>query len=59
MRKVFGKLKINYGRSEMTKLLVIITCVVVLTAHWGTFKDKVNINKTVDVITNIIQKVKE
>ena len=43
----------------MTKLLVIITCVVVLTAHWGTFKDKVKINKTVDVITNIIQKVKE
>ena len=43
----------------MTKLLVIITCVVVLTAQWGTFKDKVNINKTVDVITNIIQKVKE
>ena len=43
----------------MTKLLVIITCVVVLTAQWGTFKDKVNINKTVDVITTIIQKVKE
>ena len=43
----------------MTKLLVIITCAVVLTAHWGTFKDKVNINKTVDVITNIIQQVKE
>jgi len=43
----------------MVKLLVIITCVVVLTAQWGTFKDKVNINKTVDVITNIIQKVKE
>ena len=43
----------------MVKLLVIITCVVVLTAHWGTFKDKVNINKTVDVITTIIQKVKE
>ena len=43
----------------MTKLLVIITCIVVLTAQWGTFKDKVNINKTVDVITNTIQKVKE
>jgi hypothetical protein len=43
----------------MVKLLVIITCVVVLTTQWGTFKDKVNINKTVDVITTIIQKVKE
>jgi len=43
----------------MTKLLVIITCVVVLTAHWGTFKDKVNINKVVDITTTIIQKVKE
>ena len=43
----------------MTKLLVIITCVVVLTAHWGTFKDKVNIDKMVDITTNIIQQVKE
>jgi len=43
----------------MTKLLVIITCAVVLTVHWESFKDKVNINKTVDVITNIMEEVKE
>ena len=43
----------------MTKLLVIITCIVVLTVHWGTFRDKVNINKIVDITTTIIQKVKE
>ena len=43
----------------MTKLLVIITCIVFLTVHWGTFKDKVNINKVVDITTTIIQKVKE
>ena len=42
----------------MTKLLVIITCAVVLTVHWGSFKDKVNINNTIDVITNIMEKVK-
>ena len=58
MNEVFGKPN-NYEWGEMTKLLIIITCIVVLTVHWGTFKDKVNINKTVDVITNIIQKVKE
>ena len=43
----------------MTNVLVIITWAVVLTAHWGTFKDKVNINKIIDVTTTIIQKVKE
>ena len=43
----------------MIKLLVIITCIVVLTVHWGTFRDKVNINKIVDITTTIIQKVKE
>ena len=43
----------------MVKLLIIITCAVVLTVHWGEFKNKFNINKTVDVITNIIEKVKE
>ena len=43
----------------MLKLLVIITCAVVLTAHWGTFKDKVNIDQMVDITTNIIQQLKE
>ena len=43
----------------MIKLLVIITCIVVLTVHWGTFRDKVNMDKVVDITTTIIQKVKE
>jgi hypothetical protein len=43
----------------MIKLLIMITCIVVLTVHWGTFKDKVNIDKVVDITTNIIQQVKE
>jgi len=43
----------------MTKLLIIITCAVVLTVHWGTFKDKVNIDKMVDITKTIIHKVKE
>ena len=43
----------------MIKLLVIITCAVVLTVHWGTFRDKVNMDKVVDITTTIIQKVKE
>jgi len=43
----------------MTKLLVIITCVVVLTAQWGTFKDKVNLPKILEVTKTVIQQVKE
>ena len=43
----------------MTKLLVIITCIVVLTVHWETFRDKVNMDKAVDITSTIIQKVKE
>ena len=43
----------------MLKLLIIITCAVVLTVHWGTFKDKINIDKGSDIIARIIQKIKE
>ena len=43
----------------MIKLLIIITCAVVLTVHWSEFKNKFDINKTVDVIENIIDEVKE
>ena len=43
----------------MTKLLVIITCVVDLTAQWGTFKDKINLPKILEVTKTIIQQVKE
>jgi len=43
----------------MFKLLVIITCIVVLTVHWESFTNKVNMNKVVDVTTTIIEEVKE
>ena len=43
----------------MTKLLVIITCIVVLTVHWGTFKDKINMDKMVDITATVLEKVKE
>jgi len=43
----------------MFKLLVIITCIVVLTVHWESFSNKVNMNKVVDVTTTIIEEVKE
>ena len=43
----------------MVKLLVIITCVVVLTTQWGTFKDKINLPKILEVTKIIIHKVKE
>ena len=43
----------------MTKLLVIITCIVVLTVHWGSFKDIVNMDKMVDITATVLEKVKE
>ena len=43
----------------MTKLLVIITCIVVLTVHWGSFKDKINMDKMVDITATVLEKVKE
>ena len=43
----------------MTRLLIIITCIVVLTVHWGTFKDKINMDKMVDITATVLEKVKE
>ena len=43
----------------MYKLLVIITCIVVLTVHWGEFSDKVSLSKTLQVIDNVMEEVKE
>jgi len=43
----------------MTKLLVIITCIVVLTVHWESFKDIVNMDKMVDMTAIVLEKVKE
>ena len=43
----------------MTKLLVIITCIVVLTVHWESFKDIVNMDKMIDITAIVLEKVKE
>jgi hypothetical protein len=43
----------------MYKLLVIITCIVVLTVHWSEFSDKVSLSKTLQVIDNVMEEVKE
>ena len=43
----------------MTRLLIIITCIVVLTVHWESFRDKVNMDKVVSITANIINEVKE
>jgi hypothetical protein len=43
----------------MTRLLIIITCIVVLTVHWESFRDKVNMDKIVDITATILEKVKE
>ncbi len=47
----------------MYKILVIITCIVVLTIHWNDFTDKVNLTKIFNigknVTTNIMEEVKE
>ena len=43
----------------MYKLLVIITCIVVLTVHWNEFSDKVSLSKTLQVIDNVMEEVKE
>ena len=43
----------------MTRLLIIVTCIVVLTVHWGTFKDKINMDKMVDITAIVLEKVKE
>tara|TARA_B100001059_G_scaffold179070_1_gene179724 strand:- start:306 stop:437 length:132 start_codon:yes stop_codon:yes gene_type:complete len=43
----------------MTKLLVIITCIVVLTVHWDSFRDIINMEKIVDITATVLEKVKE
>ena len=43
----------------MTKLLVIIACIVVITVHWSDFNDKVNVASIFEVTSEIITKVKE
>ena len=43
----------------MYKILVIITCIVVLTVHWNDFASKVDINKIFNTSKDIMEKVKE
>ena len=38
----------------MTKLLVIITCVVVLTVHGGEFMDKINLERILEITHNVM-----
>ena len=38
----------------MTKLLVIITCIVVLTVHGKEFKDKINLERIFEISYNIM-----
>ena len=43
----------------MYKLLVIVTCIVVLTIHWTEFSEIVNLTKILEISHNIITEVKE
>ncbi len=43
----------------MYKILVTITCIVVLTIHWDEFTDKVNLAKILEISKNIMVEVKE
>ena len=43
----------------MTRLLIIVTCIVVLTVHWGKFTDKVNLPKVLEAGKLFYEKVKE
>ena len=39
----------------MTKLLLIVACIVVITVHWNDFNDKVNMTKMVDKSIEIMK----
>ena len=43
----------------MYKLFVTFTCVVVLIVHWNEFSNKVSLSKTLQVIDNVMEEVKE
>ena len=38
----------------MTKLLVIITCIVVLAVHGGEFMDKINLERILEITYNVM-----
>jgi len=43
----------------MFKLLVMITCIVILTLNWNDFTEVINLTKILEVGHNIITQVKE
>ena len=43
----------------MYKILVIITCIVILTIHWNDFTDKVNLTKILSVGKNVTTNIME
>jgi hypothetical protein len=43
----------------MYRLLVIVTCIVILTVHWESFTNKVNLEKILRITDNIMEEVKE
>ena len=43
----------------MYKLLVIITCVVILTLHWNEFSEIINLTKILEIIHDIMKEAKE
>ena len=38
----------------MAKILVIITCIVVLTVHGKEFRDKINLDRIIEITFNIM-----
>jgi len=43
----------------MYRLLVIITCIVILTLNWNEFSEVVNLTKILEIIHDIMVEVKE
>ena len=43
----------------MYKLLVIITCIVILTLNWNDFTEVINLAKILEIGHNVITEVKE
>ena len=43
----------------MYKILVILTCIVLLTVHWNDFTSKVDIDIIINTSKDIMEKVKE
>ena len=44
-----------WEKQQMTKLLLIVACIVVITVHWSDFNDKVNVTKMVEKTIEIVK----